>query len=102
MISEKTGKRELAWLFAGIMCYAIFTDKVEMVDIIVWPFVTYIAAASGLHIYGRMQRDRSTEVSYRRRPQRSGQRAGREDEYTDDRTDEEFRSYRKRETEGES
>lgn len=97
---EKTGKRELAWLFAGILCYEIFIQNTDMVEIIVWPFVTYIAAASGLHIYGRMQRDQGSVVPDRRRPQRSGQRAGREDEYPDSRTNEEFRSYRKRETEG--
>lgn len=54
-VTDKTGKRELGFLFAGVLCYAILQGEVEMVKVIVWPFVSYIAAASGLHIYKQLQ-----------------------------------------------
>ena len=52
---SKTGKRELGLVFAGVLCYVILQGEVEMVKAIVWPVMAYIAAASGLHIYGQLQ-----------------------------------------------
>lgn len=86
-MQNKTWKRELGLLFAVILCYEVYTNNVEMVEVIVWPFVTFIAAAAGLHIYGKLQRNGGTFISNRGRTQRSGQRTGREDEQPDCRCD---------------
>ena len=48
----KTGKRELAFVFASILVYEIYSNNIEMVGIIIWPIMSFIAAAAGLHIYG--------------------------------------------------
>ena len=77
---SKTGKRELAWLFAGVLLYEIFIDHTEMVEIIVWPFVTFIAAAASIHVYGGLHRKQDTfTASGGWGPEGSGQRPGRED-----------------------
>lgn len=70
---NKTGKRELAFVFSVILIYQIFQNNVEMVEVIIWPIVSLIAAAAGLHIYDkvsntgyptdRMQSDRSGHYS---------------------------------------
>jgi uncharacterized protein (DUF2164 family) len=51
--ASKTFKREYAAAFAGVLLYTIYMGDTEMVNIIIWPFVTFIAAAAGLHIYGQ-------------------------------------------------
>jgi len=85
MKTKKTGKRELGWLFAGILCYEIFIGNAEMVEVIVWPFVTFIAAAASIHVYGGLHKDGSTFVSNRGRTQRSGEHTDREDQQPDPR-----------------
>jgi hypothetical protein len=72
-LGNKTFKREFGAIFVAVLCYQIYQGDVSMVEVIVWPFITFIAAASGLHIYdknftgpnasGRLQqpRDSSTE-----------------------------------------
>ena len=66
-MKNKTWKRELGVLFAAVLCYEIFIGNTEMVDIIIWPFVTFIAASAGLHIYDRVQRKGDTVFLSRRR-----------------------------------
>lgn len=56
MLKSKTGKREIALVFTGVLVWSIFQGDVEMVEAIVWPILGYVAAASGLHIYQRRQR----------------------------------------------
>ncbi len=67
-LPSKTFKREIAVLFAGVLCYAIYQGEVEMVEAIVWPFVSYIAAASGLHIWDKQLLGGSSQPADRRRP----------------------------------
>ena len=52
----KTYKRELAILFSGILVWEIYNGNTEMVQIIVWPVISLIAASAGLHIYGGMHK----------------------------------------------
>lgn len=70
-MESKTFKREFAAAFALILCWSIYNDNTEMVEVIVWPFVSYIAAVSGLHIYRGMQSTGSSQLSNRRGPERS-------------------------------
>lgn len=62
----KTYKRELALVFSSILVWEIYNGNTEMVEVIIWPIVSLIAAAAGLHIYGGMHKG-STESSDRRR-----------------------------------
>lgn len=56
-LKEKTGKREIALLLTGILVWSIYKGEVGMVEAIVWPILSYVAAASGLHIYQRRARE---------------------------------------------
>ncbi len=64
----KTGKRELGILFAIVICYEIYIGNTEMVEIIVWPFVTFIAASAGIHTYGKLLKAEPTDTPSRKRP----------------------------------
>mgnify|MGYP001549234469 CR=1 FL=1 len=50
-LKNKTGKREIALVLTAILVWSIYQGEVEMVEAIVWPVLSYVAAASGLHIY---------------------------------------------------
>lgn len=65
MLKKKTGKREIAWILTGMLCWVIFQADVEMVKAIIWPILSYVAAASGLHIYQITKRQEDIDV-YRR------------------------------------
>lgn len=78
-MSSKTWKRELGLLFAGILCYEIYIGDSKMVGIIVWPFVTFIAASAGIHTYGRVLEDGGSLSSNRGRSKRSSEHPSRED-----------------------
>ena len=56
-MKDKTWKRELAVGFAILLGYEICKNNVEMVEVIIWPVLSFIAAASGLHIYDKTQRN---------------------------------------------
>lgn len=56
-IKDKTGKREIAVILTGVLVWSIYKGDVSMVEAIVWPILSYVAAASGLHIYQRRNRD---------------------------------------------
>lgn len=82
MSSDKTMKRELGYLFALILCWEIYNDKTDMVETIVWPFVSYIAAVSGLHIYRGMHGQPPVSPN-RGRASNSGQHTDRQREQPD-------------------
>lgn len=50
-MEKKTFKREIGLAFAAVLMYMVYTNNVEMVEVIVWPFVSYVAAASGIHTW---------------------------------------------------
>lgn len=50
---NKTWKRETGILFTALLCYQIYLNNIAMVEVIIWPFITFIAAAAGLHIYDK-------------------------------------------------
>ena len=52
-LREKTGKREYAFILMGVLLYSVYQGNVEMVEIIVWPFLSFVAAAAGIHIYDK-------------------------------------------------
>lgn len=52
-LTKKTFKREYAAIMFGVLNYQIMFGTTEMVEAIVWPIMSYIATAAGLHIYGQ-------------------------------------------------
>ena len=56
-LKDKTGKREIALGLTGVLVWSIFQGNTAMVEVIVWPILSYVAAASGLHIYHRRARE---------------------------------------------
>lgn len=79
----KTFKRELAVVLLLWLVYLVETKEIDIVEILVWPVFSFITAAFGFDAYGKLQQGAS-KPSYRWRSQRSGQRAGREDQQSDD------------------
>ena len=47
-IKDKTFKREFAMIVFSVLCWAIFQGDVEMVKILIYPFMAFIALAFGL------------------------------------------------------
>lgn len=52
-MDKKTGKREYAFLFVGLICFLVYEGNKEILEVVIWPFITFIAAAAGLHIYDK-------------------------------------------------
>ena len=52
MNRSKTFKREYAFIFVLILTYEIYIGNLEMVKVIIWPMLSFVAASAGLHIYG--------------------------------------------------
>lgn len=52
-MKDKTFKREYAFVLMCFLGYMIYTDNVEMLDIAIWPFLSFVATSAGLHIYDR-------------------------------------------------
>jgi len=50
---RKTMKREYALLLLLVLLWTVFTGNVAMVEVIVWPFLSFVATAVGLTIYDR-------------------------------------------------
>jgi hypothetical protein len=48
VLKGKTWKREVAALLLTFLCYTILGGDVEMVKVIVYPFMTFAAVAFGL------------------------------------------------------
>ena len=59
MTKNKTWKRELGLAFAAMLMYVVWTENVELVKVLVWPTMSFIAAASGMHIYRELQQPRA-------------------------------------------
>jgi hypothetical protein len=51
--ASKTFKREYAAAFVAVLCLKIYQGDVQMVEAIVWPFISFVAASAGLHIYDK-------------------------------------------------
>lgn len=52
-MDKKTGKREYAFLFVALICFLVYQGDKDVLEIVIWPFITFIAAAAGLHIYDK-------------------------------------------------
>ncbi len=85
MDQNKTWARELAlamWLFAGYLAYSGMTNELELW---IWPTTVITLPAFGFRqpVVGDWMRGRSSQSLNGRGSQRSGQRAGREDQHPD-------------------
>ena len=47
-MSKKTGSTESAWLMLALLSYVVYQENTPLVEVIIWPFVTYAAVAFGL------------------------------------------------------
>src|SRR6056297_1958914 len=100
--SKKTYKRELAFLLFVWLVYLVETKEPEVVKVLAFPIFTYIALAMGMSWYspnGGLLRQ-SSQSADRRWSQRSSQRPGWEDQYSDSRDYQHYRAEAS-ETEGE-
>lgn len=52
-LNNKTFKREYAGAMFIVLMYLVLYDKTEMVDLVIWPFLSFIATSAGLHIYDK-------------------------------------------------
>lgn len=77
----KTYKRELAVLLLVWLVYIVEVKDVSIIEILVWPVFSFAAAAFGFDQYAKLQQ--TSKPSIRWRSERSGQRTGGEDKYTD-------------------
>lgn len=55
--SRKTMKREYAFILLAVLLYVVLTGDTSMAEIIVWPFLSFVATSAGLHIYDRRASD---------------------------------------------
>ena len=47
-LKRKTGSTESAWLLLALMSYVVFQENTALVEVIIWPLVTYASIAFGL------------------------------------------------------
>jgi hypothetical protein len=52
-LNNKTFKREYAGAMFIVLMYLVLYDKTEMVELVIWPFLSFIATSAGLHIYDK-------------------------------------------------
>lgn len=52
-LSNKTFKREYAGAMFMVLMYLVLYGKTEMVELVIWPFLSFIATSAGLHIYDK-------------------------------------------------
>lgn len=52
---KKTYKREVAAILLAGLGYLVFMDNVEMVNVLVWPFVGFAAGAFGLDAFKQLR-----------------------------------------------
>ena len=50
---KKTFKREVAVALLLVMCWCMYSDQVDMLEIVVWPFITFAAAAFGIDAFAK-------------------------------------------------
>jgi hypothetical protein len=58
-LEKKTYKREVAIVLLLGLSHVIYQGDVEMVKVIIWPFVSFAAAAFGLDVYSKLQSSQS-------------------------------------------
>ena len=61
MVAEKTFKREYAFILFVILLHQIYSGNVGMVELIIWPIMSFIATSAGLHIYGKSTVNRAQD-----------------------------------------
>ena len=54
---SKTFKREYAFIFTSILVYEIYIGNTDMVDLIIWPIMSFVATSAGLHIYDKSNKN---------------------------------------------
>lgn len=52
---KKTYKREVAAVLLAGLGYLVFMDNVEMVNVLVWPFIGFAAGAFGLDAFKQLR-----------------------------------------------
>lgn len=57
-LKNKTGKREYAALLMITLGWLVYTGNAEMMNIVVWPFLSFVATSVGLHIYDKTTSNR--------------------------------------------
>ena len=78
----KTYKRELAVALLVWLAYVVEVKDANIVEILVWPVFSFVAAAFGFDQYAKLQQG-TTKPSNGGRSERSGQHANRENKYPD-------------------
>lgn len=54
MVGNKTFKREFAITLVAMLLYQIWEGNTSMVEVIIWPIMTFAAGAAGLQIYDKI------------------------------------------------
>lgn len=54
--NRKTWKREVAVFLLAFLCYTVLGGDVEMVKVIIYPFMTFAAVAFGLDWKGKQDK----------------------------------------------
>lgn len=57
-MKQKTWKREVALLLLAALGFTVFTHNLEMASVLVWPVMTFAAAAFGLDSVAKQFGDR--------------------------------------------
>lgn len=83
----KTYKREVAVALLLWLAYVVEVKEANLVEILVWPIFSFVAAAFGFDQYAKLQQAGSLKSSDRGRTQRSSEHTGRADQYSDYRDD---------------
>ena len=52
-MQQKTFKREYAGILMAVLLYQVIFGDVSMVEVIIWPFLSFVATSAGLHIYDK-------------------------------------------------
>lgn len=79
--ANKTLKRELAVALLLWLVYVVETKDASIVEVLVWPIFSYVAAAFGFDAFSKqLQRSEPTEFSDGRRSQRGSEYPDRERE----------------------
>lgn len=53
-MGNKTFKREFAVTLVAMLLYQIWENNVSMVEVIIWPIMTFAAGAAGMQIYEKV------------------------------------------------
>lgn len=54
MVGNKTFKREFAITLVAMLLFQIWKGNTDMVEVIIWPIMTFAAGAAGLQIYDKV------------------------------------------------